>query len=91
MKERAEEILNKLFHAGAADRLGDLTAHVYSTRHDDEIVVWLEGGEQLGEDALWQAFARAREALEAGGFAYLDWKYRWKPRQAGGKFRLADD
>ena len=28
----------------------------------------LEGGEALGEDALWQAFARAREALVAGGF-----------------------
>ncbi len=91
MKERAEEILNELFPEGAADHPGDLTAHVYSRRHDDEIVVWLEGGEELGEDALWQAFARAREALEAGGFAYLDWKYRWKPRQAGGKFRPKKD
>jgi len=91
MKERAEEILNRLFPARAADRLGDLTAHVYSRSHDDEIVVWLEGGEAMGEGALWQAFARAREALEAGGFAYLDWKYRWKPLQAGGKFRLAGD
>ncbi len=91
MKERAEEILNELFPEGAADHPGDLTAHVYSRRHDDEIVVWLEGSEELGEDALWQAFARAREALEAGGFAYLDWKYRWKPRQAGGKFRPKKD
>ncbi len=88
MKERAEEILNELFPEGAADRLGDLTAHVYSRGHDDEIVVWLEGGEELGEDALWEAFARA---LEAGGFAYVDWKYRWKPRQAGGKFRPRND
>jgi len=91
MKERAEEILNELFPEGAADRLGDLTAHVYSRGHNDEIVVWLEGGEELGEDALWQAFAKAREALEAGGFAYLDWKYRWKPQQAGGKFRPTND
>jgi hypothetical protein len=91
MKERAEQILNELFPEAAADRLGDLTAHVYSKGHDAEIVVWLEGGEESSEDALWQAFSRAREALEAGGFTYLDWKYRWKPRQAGGKFRLADD
>ncbi|UCC74060.1 MAG: hypothetical protein JSV86_05735 [Gemmatimonadota bacterium] len=91
MKERAEEILNKLFPGGAADRPGDLTAHVYSRSYRDEIVVWLEGSEALGEDALWHAFARAREALEAGGFAYVDWEYRWKPRQAGGKFRLASD
>ncbi|KPK82198.1 MAG: hypothetical protein AMS25_03215 [Gemmatimonas sp. SM23_52] len=48
MNERAEEILNELFPEGAADRLGDLTAHVYSRGHDDEIVVWLEGGEELG-------------------------------------------
>ncbi len=91
MKERAEEILNELFPEGAADRSGDLTAHVYSKGHDDELVVWLEGGEEIGEDALWQAFERAREALEAGGFAYLDWKYRWKSRQAGGKFRPKND
>ena len=91
MKERAEEILNKLFRGGAADRLGDLTAHVYSRSHLDEIVVWLEGGEALGEGALWQAFARAREALEAGGFECVEWDYRWKPGQAGGKFRPQND
>lgn len=91
MKERAEEILNELFPAEAADRLGDPTAHVYAKSHQDEIVVWLEGGEPLGEDALWQAFARAREALEAGGFEYVEWDYRWKPGQAGGKFRPQND
>ena len=65
MKERAEEILNRLFPARAADRPCDLTAHMYSKGHDDEIVVWLEGGgEEVGEGALWQAFART---LEAGG------------------------
>ncbi len=91
MKERAEEILNELFPEGAADRPGDPTAHVYSRSHHDEIVVWLEGAEPLGEDALWQAFARAREALEAGGFEYVEWDYRWKPGQAGGKFRPQTD
>jgi hypothetical protein len=54
VKERAEEILNGLFPEGAADRPGDLTAHVYSRSHVDEIVVWLEGGGELGDDALWQ-------------------------------------
>ncbi len=42
----------------------------------------------MGHEALWQAFVRARKALEAGGFEYVEWTYRWKPRQAGGKFRL---
>ena len=91
MKERAEKILSEVFPEGAIDRQDDLTAHVYSKGHNDEIVVWLEGGAELGEDALWKAFEKARGALERGGFESVDWKYRWKPRQAGGRFRLASD
>jgi hypothetical protein len=91
MKERAEEILNDVFSGRTVERPAELTAHVYSGRHDDEIVVWLEGGRELGDDVLWRAFARVREALEAGGFEYVDWNYRWKPGQAGGKFGLAKD
>ena len=91
MRERAEKILNDLFPEGATESPGGVTAHVYATHKDDEVVVWVEGDRELGHDALWQAFARVSKALEAGGFEHVEWKYRWKPRQAGGKFQAQSD
>ncbi len=91
MKERAEKILNDLFPEGDTESPGGVTAHVYATRKDDDVVVWLEGDRELGHDALWQAFARVSKALEADGFEHVEWKYRWKPRQAGGKFQAQSD
>ncbi len=71
MKERAEEILNELLPEGAAEHPADLTAHVYARRKYDEVVVWLEGGEELGQTrqttgALRRAVQRVEPATCPG-------------------------